>query len=56
LGKGLERVAGISGSAILGNGRVALIVDVAGLLRDLESSAAVSCAGTVLLSQKVDRE
>jgi two-component system chemotaxis sensor kinase CheA len=56
LGKGLERVAGISGSAILGNGRVALIVDVAGLLRDLESSAAGSCAGTVLLSQKVDRE
>jgi chemotaxis protein histidine kinase CheA len=28
-------VRGIAGSAILGNGRVALIIDVQGLLRDL---------------------
>jgi len=32
LGKLFQRIAGISGSAILGNGRVALILDVAGLL------------------------
>ncbi|MGH7929580.1 MAG: chemotaxis protein CheW, partial [Candidatus Binatia bacterium] len=40
LGKHFQRVRGIAGSAILGNGRVALIVDAAGLLRDVVQSAA----------------
>ncbi len=34
LGKMLQGVRGISGSAILGDGRVALILDIAGLLRE----------------------
>jgi two-component system chemotaxis sensor kinase CheA len=33
LGKPFESLTGIAGSAILGNGRVALIIDVAGLVR-----------------------
>jgi two-component system chemotaxis sensor kinase CheA len=33
LGKQFESLPGIAGSAILGNGRVALILDVAGLVR-----------------------
>jgi two-component system chemotaxis sensor kinase CheA len=35
LGEKFKDVRGIAGSAILGNGRVALIVDVQGLLRDV---------------------
>jgi len=35
LGENFKNVRGIAGSAILGNGRVALIVDVQGLLRDV---------------------
>jgi two-component system chemotaxis sensor kinase CheA len=34
LGKGLDRVPGVSGSTILGDGHVALILDVPALLRD----------------------
>jgi two-component system chemotaxis sensor kinase CheA len=37
LGKRFQHVSGISGSAILGNGRVALIVDIAALLRDVQN-------------------
>lgn len=33
LGKQFESLPGIAGSAILGNGRVALVLDVAGLVR-----------------------
>jgi two-component system chemotaxis sensor kinase CheA len=40
LGKHFQRIPGITGSAILGNGRVALIVDVAGLLREVVQSTA----------------
>ena len=39
LGKRFPRVPGIAGSAILGNGRVALIVDPGGLLRDVIEGA-----------------
>jgi two-component system chemotaxis sensor kinase CheA len=35
LGKHFSELPGIAGSAILGNGRVALILDVSGLLRDV---------------------
>ena len=35
-----RRVRGISGATILGDGRVALILDVASLVRDLHQSAA----------------
>jgi two-component system chemotaxis sensor kinase CheA len=35
LGRVFERVGGLSGSTILGNGAVALILDVAGLVRSL---------------------
>jgi two-component system chemotaxis sensor kinase CheA len=35
LGEKFKEVRGIAGSAILGNGRVALIIDVQGLLRDV---------------------
>jgi two-component system chemotaxis sensor kinase CheA len=42
LGKTFHQVPGISGSAILGNGRVALIVDIAGLLRDLQSALTIN--------------
>ncbi len=48
LAKVFERLRGISGSAILGNGRVSLILDVPGLLRgemQRETTAAVA-AGT----------
>jgi two-component system chemotaxis sensor kinase CheA len=34
LGRVFEGLPGISGGAVLGNGRVALILDVPGLLRD----------------------
>ena len=48
LGKTFQHVPGIAGSAILGNGRVALIVDVAGLLRDLQSALAGRGASAML--------
>jgi two-component system chemotaxis sensor kinase CheA len=35
LGRMFQGVRGIAGSAILGDGRVALILDVPGLLRDV---------------------
>lgn len=38
LGENFKEVRGIAGSAILGNGRVALILDVQGLLRDVMRS------------------
>jgi two-component system chemotaxis sensor kinase CheA len=44
LGKMFDGVAGVSGSSILGNGRVALILDVAGLLRDTLKRAARAAA------------
>lgn len=37
-----RNVSGVSGSAILGNGRVALILDVPALLRNFETEAAMS--------------
>lgn len=40
LGAPLQAVPGVSGSSILGNGRVALILDVAGLLRETLRRAA----------------
>lgn len=54
LSKRFQRVPGISGSAILENGRVALIVDIAGLLRDVMQST-VARAGAVagLLSEEL---
>jgi two-component system chemotaxis sensor kinase CheA len=44
LGEKFKDVHGIAGSAILGNGRVALIVDVQGLLRDLIRSQGEAAA------------
>jgi two-component system chemotaxis sensor kinase CheA len=41
LGRMFQAVRGVSGSAILGDGRVALILDVAGLLREALRRAAV---------------
>jgi two-component system chemotaxis sensor kinase CheA len=38
LGPMFERVSGVAGSAILGNGRVALLLDVRGLLRTATAS------------------
>jgi two-component system, chemotaxis family, sensor kinase CheA len=48
LGKLFQRVSGISGSAILGNGRVALILDIAALLQQVlrNSAAAATQAST----------
>lgn len=44
LGKMFQGIRGISGSAILGDGRVALILDIAGLLRDALRRAAPAAA------------
>lgn len=35
LGRQFQAIPGIAGSAILGNGRVALILDIAGLIREV---------------------
>jgi two-component system chemotaxis sensor kinase CheA len=52
LGKRFQRVRGISGSAILGDGRVALILDVVGLLRDvMQRTADNSGTAAVLLRE-----
>jgi two-component system chemotaxis sensor kinase CheA len=40
LGRLFQNVKGLSGSAILGNGRIALIADVAALLREAVRQAA----------------
>ena len=48
LSKRFQRVPGISGSAILENGRVALIVDIAGLLRDVMHSTVAEDRVTAL--------
>lgn len=54
LSKRFQRVPGISGSAILENGRVALIVDIAGLLRDvMQSTVARADAVAGLLSEEL---
>ncbi|MGQ9859367.1 MAG: chemotaxis protein CheA [Thermodesulfobacteriota bacterium] len=45
LGEGLRHLPGISGGAILGDGRVALILDVAGLLSMDESSSQANPQG-----------
>lgn len=42
LGKGLNQIPGVSGSAILGDGRVGLILDLPGIARLAEGSAAVA--------------
>jgi two-component system chemotaxis sensor kinase CheA len=47
LGEKFKDVRGIAGSAILGNGRVALIVDVQGLLRDVIRSQGDAAARPV---------
>jgi two-component system chemotaxis sensor kinase CheA len=47
LGKQLQNLPGIAGSAILGNGRVALILDVPGLLRDVIGTAATLASQTL---------
>ncbi len=39
-----QKVAGIAGATILGNGRVALILDIPGLLRDSQQDSAFSLA------------
>ena len=44
LGQGLGRARGVSGGAILGDGRVALILDVDGLIREAASSEPVKIA------------
>jgi two-component system chemotaxis sensor kinase CheA len=44
LGRMFQGVRGISGSAILGDGRVALILDIAGLLRETLKRATVASA------------
>jgi len=44
LGKRFQKLPGIIGSAILGNGRVALILDAAGLLREITRAQAVPLA------------
>ena len=44
LGTMFKGVPGVAGSSILGNGRVALILDVAGLLRDALRRAARDAA------------
>jgi two-component system chemotaxis sensor kinase CheA len=44
LAKFFRRLPGISGSSILGDGRVALILDVAGLLRETRRHAEVAMA------------
>ena len=44
LGSMFKAVPGVSGSSILGNGRVALILDVAGLLRETLKCAAAHAA------------
>lgn len=41
LGQGLEPLRGVSGGAILGDGRVALIIDVAGLLNEATQAEAI---------------
>jgi two-component system chemotaxis sensor kinase CheA len=41
LGKMFKQIPGIAGSSILGNGRVALILDVAGILRETLKRAAL---------------
>jgi two-component system chemotaxis sensor kinase CheA len=43
LGKQFQDLPGIAGSAILGNGRVALILDVPGLLRDVIRTSSNLC-------------
>lgn len=44
LGQGVGKVRGVSGGAILGDGRVALILDVDGLIREAASSEPVRIA------------
>ena len=44
LGQGVGKVRGVSGGAILGDGRVALILDVDGLIREAASSEPVKTA------------
>ena len=44
LGQGVGKVRGVSGGAILGDGRVALILDVDGLIREAASSEPVKIA------------
>ncbi len=44
LGQGLGRACGVSGGAILGDGRVALILDVDGLIREAASSEPMKIA------------
>ncbi len=44
LGQGLGRARGVSGGAILGDGRVALILDVDGLIREATSSEPMKIA------------
>ncbi len=44
LGRLFKGVVGVAGSSILGNGRVALMLDVAGLLRETLKRAAQTAA------------
>ncbi len=44
LGQGIGNARGVSGGAILGDGRVALILDVSGLIREATSSETVKIA------------
>lgn len=46
LGEGLEPLQGVSGGAILGDGKVALIIDVAGLLSEATQTECLSGAST----------
>lgn len=47
LGNGLQTVPGVSGSAILSDGRVGLILDVSGLLKLMRSVVAEACLPAV---------
>ena len=44
LGEGVKSIRGVSGGAILGDGRVALILDVGGLIKEATSSKTIRIA------------
>jgi two-component system chemotaxis sensor kinase CheA len=54
LGDQFRNLPGISGSAILGNGRVALILDISALLRELLGSAGNCKTSSVLANRNGD--
>ena len=56
LGQGLSKVQGVSGGAILGDGRVALILDVRGLVAEATKLAASNWASVALTTMETKHD